>query len=235
MKSNSVWPARDGRFFVCGSSVNCGEYTACCLKVTRHPSPTYIIRFLPLDSFPIVLEKSTLSLVVLDAHGSYTLVLYLPFTERPFWRYSSFPASICPQNIRKMIGIVYLCLTAIQDVHAQTAPSAIKGLPSPPASLVSSSSAPLGNAALWQQALTLDAASNNTGKNANQYFYSSMAWWQSLENSSNSYLSGSPASIDAGPYVSKLLQTMQSYPTRFDQAQASDPHRTPSKSGPDEV
>lgn len=128
-----------------------------------------------------------------------------------------------------MIGILCLFLTAIQDVYAQTAISPYNGLPSPPASLVSSSLEPLGNAALWQQAVALDVANNISGKHVNQYFYTAIAWWQSLENSSNSNLSGSSPSFDAGPVVSQLLQHLQSYPTRFDQAQASDPHRTPSK------
>ena len=133
-----------------------------------------------------------------------------------------------------MDTILYLFLILMKDVKAQTALSAINSLPSPPASVVSSALSPLGNAAIWQQAVTLDAANNVTGNHANQYFYSSIAWWQSLENSSNSYLSGAPGSIDAGPYLSQLLQGIHNYPTRYDQEQASDPKQTPSKRGPDE-
>ena len=134
-----------------------------------------------------------------------------------------------------MIDILYLSLVVLQFVSAQTALSAINGLPSPPASVVSSIPAPPGNTALWQQAVIFDAASNITGNYANQYFYSLVAWWQSLENSSNSYISGLSSSIDAGPYISQFLQVMQMYPTRFDQAQASDPQGITSKQGPNEL
>lgn len=129
----------------------------------------------------------------------------------------------------KMNTILYFFLVAFLDVNAQSALPAVDRLPSPPVSVVSSEPAPLGNAAVWQQAVTLDAATNITGTHANQYFYSSIAWWQSLENSSNSYLSGLQGSFDAGPYMSQLLQVIQNYPTRYDQAQASDPNQTPSK------
>lgn len=132
-----------------------------------------------------------------------------------------------------MNTILYLFLAFIKDVKAQTALSAINSLPSPPASVVPSAPAPLGNAAIWQQAVTFDAANNVTGNHANQYFYSSVAWWQFLENSSNSYLSGTQGSVDAGPYISQLLQVIQNYPTRYDQEQASDPKQTPSKRRPD--
>ncbi len=138
------------------------------------------------------------------------------------------------RHIYKMIDILYLSLVIFQFVRAQTALSATNSLPSAPANVVPSIPAPLGNTALWQQAVTFDAASNITGNYANQYFYSSVAWWQSLENRSNSYLSGSSSSVDAGPYISQCLQAMQIYPTRFDQAQASDPQRITSKQGPNE-
>lgn len=134
-----------------------------------------------------------------------------------------------------MNTILYLFLAAIINANAQTAFPATNGLPSPPANVVPSAPAPLGNTALWEQAITLDSANNITGNHANQYFYSSVAWWQSLENSSNSYFSGSPSSVDAGPHFSQLLQIIQNYPIRYDQAQASDPKQTPSKRGPDET
>lgn len=128
-----------------------------------------------------------------------------------------------------MYAVFCLFLAVIQDVNAQTALPAANGLPSPPVSVVPLGPAPLGNAALWQQAVALDAASNITGNRANQYFYSSVAWWQSLENSSNTYQSGSLRSFDVGPYISQLLQVFQNYPTLYDQAQASDPKQIPSK------
>ncbi|CAD6592577.1 MAG: hypothetical protein ASARMPREDX12_006253 [Alectoria sarmentosa] len=126
-----------------------------------------------------------------------------------------------------MNSIFYLFLAAIRAVNTQTTLPVANALPSPPASVVPFAPQPLGNAALWQQAITLDAADNITGNHVNQYFYSSVAWWQSLENSSNSYLSGSLGSSDAGPYMSQLLQAIQNYPTRYDQAQASDPNQMP--------
>ena len=124
---------------------------------------------------------------------------------------------------------LYFFLASILAVNAQTALPAVAGLPSPPASVVSSASPPLGNAAVWQQAVDIDAASNLTSGLTNQYIYSSIAWWQSLENSSISYLSGAPASPNAGPLISQVLQFTQNYPTRYDQAQASDPKQTSSK------
>ena len=134
-----------------------------------------------------------------------------------------------------MNAIFYLFLAAIRAVNTQTTLPVANGLPSPPASVVLFAPQPLGNAALWQQAITLDAADNITGNHVNQYFYSSVAWWQSLENSSNSYLSGSLGSTDAGPYMSQLLQAIRNYPTRYDQAQASDPNQIPGKRGQDEA
>ena len=122
-----------------------------------------------------------------------------------------------------MTTSLYFFLASILAVNAQSAFPGDNGLPSPP-----SASTPLGNTAVWQEAVTLDAASNLTSGVNNRYVYSSVAWWQSLENSSNSYLSGS-ADPDAGPWMSQLVQHLQMYPTRFDQAQASDPEQTSSK------
>lgn len=159
-------------------------------------------------------------------------MLFLSFTN--LVTTLSVHANAQKQN-HKMIGVLCLFLTAIQNVNAQSALPATNVLPIPPANVVPSAPAPLGNAALWQQALTLDATMNSTGNHANQYFYSSVAWWQSLENSSNSYLSGAPHSVDAGPYMSQLLQVMQNYPTRFDQAQASEARQNSSKQAQDKI
>ena len=123
-----------------------------------------------------------------------------------------------------------LVLLAVTAVSADSLPTT-NDLPSPPANVVPSAPAPFRNTALWQQAVTIDAA--NAAKNitgvTNQYFYSAVAWWQSMENSSNSFQPGLSNPADAGPYMSQLLQFIQCYPTRFDQAQASDPEDTPSK------
>lgn len=127
-----------------------------------------------------------------------------------------------------MNTILYLALAALRYVDAQNSLAALDGLPSPPASAVPSTPTPLQNAALWQQAIAIDTASNVTGTFTNRYFYSQIAWWQSLENSSNSYTAGTLSSMESASYVSQLLEVLESYPTRFDQAQASDPNQTPS-------
>ena len=123
---------------------------------------------------------------------------------------------------------IVLCVlsAALRCVVAQNAFVALQGGPSPPASIVAPTPTPLANAAVWQEAVAIDTAKNLSG--TNQFIYSQIAWWQSLENSSNSYPAGS-SSIDGGSTISQLLQVLQTYPVRFDQAQASDPKRTPSK------
>ena len=115
---------------------------------------------------------------------------------------------------------LYLFLAALRYVNAQGSLS----FASP-----SADTSPLGNVALWQQAIAMDIAKNLTSTHTNQQFYSQLAWWQSLENSSNSIQSGHAGGIQPGPDVSRALQTLDIYPIRFDQAQASDPKRNPSK------
>ena len=128
-----------------------------------------------------------------------------------------------------MNAILCLFLTALQYVIAQNALPAMNDVPSPPANVVPATPSPLGNAALWQQAVAIDIAKNLTGANSNRYFYSQVAWWQSCENSSNTYLLAPSDAVDLAPTASQFLQTFQLYPTRFDQAQASDTKRTPSR------
>ena len=134
-----------------------------------------------------------------------------------------------------MITILYLFLATLRPVYAQDALAAINNIPSPPTSVVPYAPPALKNTALWQQAVAIDIAKNLTGHLTNKYFYSQLAWWQSLENSSNSYQSGGPNSIEAGPYVSQFLETLENYPGRFDQAQASYPEQTPSGPGPADI
>lgn len=122
--------------------------------------------------------------------------------------------------------IFYLLLAACRGVSTQATLPATNNNPSSPATVVSSVSVPLGNAALWHQAVTLDASSNITGSHSSESFYSLIASWQSFENGSNSYLAGS--SVGSGSYWSQILQNLQIYPTRFNQAQASDPQKTTS-------
>lgn len=128
-----------------------------------------------------------------------------------------------------MNTILCLFLAALQFVIAQNALPAMNDVPSAPANVVPATPSPLANAALWQQAVAIDIAKNLTGAKSNRFFYSQVAWWQSCENSSNTDLSGPSDSIDLGPTASQFLQTFQLYPTRFDQAQALDPQRTPSR------
>ena len=125
-----------------------------------------------------------------------------------------------------MKTVLCVCVAALRCVVAQNAFAALQGAPSPPADTVPSTPTPLGNAAVWQEAVAIDTAKNLS--TTNQFFYSQVAWWQSLENSSNSYTEGS-TSVDGGATISQLLQFLQNYPVRFDQAQASDPKKTPSK------
>lgn len=124
-----------------------------------------------------------------------------------------------------MKTVLYLFLAALRYVDAQESLS----FASP-----SADTSPLGNVALWQQAIAMDIEKNLTSTNTNQHFYSQLAWWQFLENSSNSDPSGYVGAGNAGGYkpgpdVSRMLQTLLVYPIRFDQAQASDSKRTPSK------
>ena len=125
-----------------------------------------------------------------------------------------------------MKTVLCVFVAALRFVVAQNALAALPGAPSPPANVVPPTPTPLGNAAVWQEAVAIDTAKNLSA--TNQFFYSQIAWLQSLENSSNSYTEGS-SSIDGGAIISQLLQFIQMYPVRFDQAQASDPKKTPSK------
>ena len=98
--------------------------------------------------------------------------------------------------------------------------------PSPPAGLPQT---PIGNAALWQEAIKNDAvvtAPGATNAMANQIFYEQVQWFQSQENSSLQVL---PHPVYSSAVTSQGLQGLQIYPTRFDQAQASDPSRSISK------
>ena len=121
---------------------------------------------------------------------------------------------------------LYFVLASVLVVNARKLFSGNNGLPSTPANL--SGSTPLGNAAVWHEAVTIDAAGNLTSGVNNKYFYSQVAYWQSLENNSDSYLSGAN-DANAGALVSQVLQDLRLYPVRFDQAQASDPKQTSSK------
>ena len=130
-----------------------------------------------------------------------------------------------------MKTILCLFVAEFSSVVAQKRFPALKDSFAPPPSVLSSTPRPVGNSALWQQAVSIDTAKNLSY--ANQNVYAQIAWWQGLENSSNSYLAGS-LDFDAGPYMSQFLQNFQTYPVDFNQAQASDPKQTPSKYDIDE-
>ena len=76
----------------------------------------------------------------------------------------------------------------------------------------------IGNTALWQEALALDAKAG--AGSMNQMFYRAVAYLQKIE--SDPHSSGSGSSLS--PYmVAKGLQAMQLYPTQFNQPQAANP------------
>ena len=124
-------------------------------------------------------------------------------------------------HLQKMVIFLYIFLLALQHVNA------LNDIPFSPKSAPPSFPSRLENAAVWHQAVTMDAQMKTN--RTNQNFYLQMAWWQCLENSSVSYLSGATGFKDAGPYMSQTLQAVTIYPVRFDQAQASNPGRTPSR------
>lgn len=85
---------------------------------------------------------------------------------------------------------------------------------------------PTGNAAIWQEAIRLDAANTAAGTppaTNNQEAYLQIQYLQSQENSSNNGLPGS--AVD----WASLLQAGQVYPTRFFQSQADNPTKSLSK------
>lgn len=87
---------------------------------------------------------------------------------------------------------------------------------------------PTGNAAVWQEAIRLDAANTAAGTppaTNNQEAYLQIQYFQSQENSSNN---GIPGGV--GNWAT-VLQTGQVYPTRFFQSQADDPTKNMSKLG----
>ena len=83
----------------------------------------------------------------------------------------------------------------------------------------------IGNTALWQEALALDAKAG--AGSMNQMFYRAVAYLQRIE--SDPHSSGSGSSLS--PYmVAKGLQALHLYPTQFNQPQAADPAKSLGKS-----
>lgn len=109
-----------------------------------------------------------------------------------------------------------------QEAAAVTADGA---LPAVPSSSLHPSPLPLGNAAIWQEALNLDNTID-VGKNyLSERFYQVVAYAQTLENSSNSYVLGDP--MTSSELTSQGLQSLSMYPTQFNQPQAD--HQTTTK------
>lgn len=95
-------------------------------------------------------------------------------------------------------------------------------LPKVPPELMSATPAPLENAALWQEAVAFDARIEGNVW-INRLFYSTQAFFQSVENSSIHYAQFDV--LDASG-ASAGLQAIRSYPVEYHQAQAADPAST---------
>lgn len=117
----------------------------------------------------------------------------------------------------------------------EAAATAAGGLPALPSSSIQASPVPLGNAAFWQEAVGLDTTID-VGKNyPAERFYQLLAYAQSMENTSNSYVLGNPTTTAS--LTSQGLQALNMYPSQLNQPQAAYPASTRSKSrcGPDFV
>ena len=95
-------------------------------------------------------------------------------------------------------------------------------IPTAPLSKVPPTPLPFANAALWNEAVANDARLG-AASTTTQYFYATIAWVQTQENSSNSILTDSLSGARA---ASQGLQALSLYPTEFNQAQALDPANT---------
>lgn len=107
------------------------------------------------------------------------------------------------------------------DVGLALAALAVAGIKGPSESQVPVPPSPVGNAALWTEALAFDA-SRSQGI-TNQYLYAALAWVQSTVNTSNSN-TNPPISYSSSQ--AQGLQTDQIYPADFSQPQALDPATT---------
>ncbi|KAL9599260.1 MAG: hypothetical protein Q9219_003962 [cf. Caloplaca sp. 3 TL-2023] len=80
---------------------------------------------------------------------------------------------------------------------------------------------PLGNAAIWQEALDNDARINST---SNRWFYGMVASLQFFENSSHTIATTqNPDPVTAASLIGQGLQYLNMYPCQFDEPQASNP------------
>lgn len=88
-------------------------------------------------------------------------------------------------------------------------------------------SAPVKNEAIWQEALSLDAAVSAaaTGTDAgagavkiNQMLYQQIACYQGMENSSHT--AGFSNALSSASWIGKGLQKLHAYPAQFDRAQS---------------
>jgi len=130
-----------------------------------------------------------------------------------------------------MIFSLYHFLAALAVAKASPMPQAPAtadgALPALPSSSIKPSPLPLGNAAIWQEAVGIDATID-VGKNyLVERFYQLIAYGQSCENASNSIAFKDP--ITAASMTSQGLQELHIYPTQFNQPQAANPATTKSK------
>ena len=128
-----------------------------------------------------------------------------------------------------MKSVLFYLLAARALATASCKPQAIGNIPPAIVSAAATvTPTPLANAALWHEAVTNDAKLGGTIV-INQYFYSQLAYFQLLENSSNSIVENA---LGCGQAASTGMQYLHSYPTEFNQAQALDPAVTEGKSRP---
>lgn len=79
----------------------------------------------------------------------------------------------------------------------------------------------VGNAALWEEAVSIDTRLN--AGNLNQIFYRLISYLQKIENGSVDALAGVGSGVS---YIGQGLQFLHIYPGQFDQAQAALPAET---------
>ena len=94
----------------------------------------------------------------------------------------------------------------------------LDSLPDPPPGAIMDE--PIANDALWQEALSFDTQKN--GK-PNQMLYQVLAYFQKMENSTNSHTLDP---LTSSSWISRGLQKLKMYPTQFNQRQADNPKTT---------
>lgn len=111
--------------------------------------------------------------------------------------------------------------SAVSNAVASAAPvlGSLDALPSIANGVILKGS--IGNTALWQEALALDAKAK--AGSMNQMFYRTVAYLQKVE--SDPYSTGSGSGLRPN-IIAKGLQALHLYPTQFNQPQAADPAKS---------